>query len=126
VIAKEYRPLFKETANQGTFAEYCILIDKRYSMQWFHAEIARQLEQGYKRLERGENVRLMIFMPPRHGKQLDHDTPIFTTVGWKRHGDLVIGDYVFSPSGKPIKVLSLSDESLQDCEIDFHDGTSIK
>jgi hypothetical protein len=95
-------------------------------MQWFHAEIARQLEQGYKRLERGENVRLMIFMPPRHGKQLDHDTPIFTTVGWKRHGDLVIGDYVFSPSGKPIKVLSLSDESLQDCEIDFHDGTSIK
>jgi hypothetical protein len=37
-------------------------------MQWFHAEIARQLEQGYERLLRGENVRLMIFMPPRHGK----------------------------------------------------------
>jgi predicted phage terminase large subunit-like protein len=61
-------PIYREAADNGTFGEYCILIDKHYSMQWFHAEIARQLEDGYRRLERGENVRLMIFMPPRHGK----------------------------------------------------------
>lgn len=60
--------IYREAAVNGTFGEYCILVDKHYSMQWFHAEIARQLEQGYKLLERGENVRLMIFMPPRHGK----------------------------------------------------------
>jgi hypothetical protein len=60
--------IYREAAVRGTFGEYCILVDKRYSMQWFHAEIARQLEQGYERLLRGENVRLMIFMPPRHGK----------------------------------------------------------
>lgn len=60
--------IYREAADNGTFGEYCILIDRHYSMQWFHAEIARQLEDGYRRLAQGENVRLMIFMPPRHGK----------------------------------------------------------
>lgn len=60
--------VWRDTAMYGTFAEYCVSIDKNYSMQWFHEHIANKLEQGYKALERGENVRLMIFMPPRHGK----------------------------------------------------------
>jgi hypothetical protein len=65
---EQIEAIYREAALHGSFGEYCILIDKHYSMQWFHAEIARQLEQGYRALERGENVRLMIFMPPRHGK----------------------------------------------------------
>lgn len=39
-----------------------------YELEWFHEEIANKLEDGYKRLVNGENVRMMIFMPPRHGK----------------------------------------------------------
>ena len=58
----------KEIATDGTFEEYCIAIDPRYRMEWFHAEIAEKLEQGYHRLVAGEDVRMMIFMPPRHGK----------------------------------------------------------
>jgi hypothetical protein len=60
--------ILKDVAQNGTFAEYCIAIDGRYQLEWFHAEIARKLEQGYKRLLAGEDVRMMIFMPPRHGK----------------------------------------------------------
>jgi phage terminase large subunit-like protein len=60
--------ILKEIANNGTFAEYCIAIDKSYQLEWFHNEIATKLEQGYRKLQKGEDVRLMIFMPPRHGK----------------------------------------------------------
>lgn len=50
------------------FLDYCIATDKRYDPQWFHREIARRLEEVYERVLRGESPRLMIFMPPRHGK----------------------------------------------------------
>lgn len=58
----------KEIAQRGSFAEYCIAVDPMYELEWFHEEIANKLEDGYKRLVNGENVRMMIFMPPRHGK----------------------------------------------------------
>lgn len=41
-----------------------------------------------------------------HYKDLSKKTATLTTCGWKDHGDLVPGDYVFSPSGKPVKVLA--------------------
>lgn len=93
--------LYRDAAENGTFGEYCILIDKRYSMQWFHEEIARQLQQGYEQLQRGENVRLMIFMPPRHGKS---DTATQKFPSW------VLGK---QPQW-PIMVSSYSDELATD------------
>lgn len=60
--------ILKEIAQNGSFAEYCIAIDPNYQLEWFHRIIARKLEDGYKRMLAGENVRLMFFMPPRHGK----------------------------------------------------------
>jgi hypothetical protein len=60
--------ILREIAENGSFAEYCIAIDPKYQLEWFHAEIAKELERGYQQLMAGEDVRLMIFMPPRHGK----------------------------------------------------------
>jgi hypothetical protein len=60
--------ILREAATNGTFAEYCIAVDDNYQLEWFHNQIAKKLESGYKRLMNGEDVRLMIFMPPRHGK----------------------------------------------------------
>ena len=48
-------------------------------------------------------------VPPGSMKALDVDTPILTTWGWKRHGDLVAGDFVFGPDGKPKKVLGVTE-----------------
>lgn len=60
--------ILNEIARNGTFAEYCIAIDKNYELEWFHDIIAEKLHRGYERLMAGEDVRMMIFMPPRHGK----------------------------------------------------------
>lgn len=70
-------------------------------MEWFHNEIARKLENGYKRLKNGEDVRIMIFMPPRHGKS-DMATQKFPS--W------ILGK---DPS-LPVMVASYSDELATD------------
>lgn len=44
--------------------DFCIATDKNYDPQWFQEEIAKALEA----VERGEIKRLIIEMPPRHGK----------------------------------------------------------
>jgi hypothetical protein len=52
---------------------------------------------------------LVINTPPQFGKAMHDMTPVLTTGGWKRHGDLVVGDYVYSHEGKPVKVLAVRD-----------------
>lgn len=93
--------IYREAALNGSFAEYCVLIDRHYELEWFHQEIARKLELGYRRLMAGEDVRMMIFMPPRHGKS-DMATQKFPS--W------VLGK---NPS-IPIMVSSYSDELATD------------
>lgn len=93
--------IFREAAENGSFAEYCILIDPRYQLEWFHAEICRKLEDGLKRLEKGENVRLMITMPPRHGKS-DTSTQKFPSYALGKHPEW------------PIMVSSYSDDLATD------------
>ena len=41
---------------------------KTYDAGWVHEHICNQLEKFVKRIENQESPRLMIFMPPRHGK----------------------------------------------------------
>jgi phage terminase large subunit-like protein len=47
---------------------YCCAVDHNYDPQWFHRIIALKLEDVYRRVLAGESPRLMITMPPRHGK----------------------------------------------------------
>ena len=49
-----------------------------------------------------------------------------TNIRWKRHGELVEGDFVFSPSGKPTKVIATSKSDFADIEVEFFDGSVIK
>lgn len=93
--------IYRDTAVNGSFAEYCVLVDNRYQMEWFHKHIAHRLEDGLKRLERGENVRLAIFMPPRHGKS-DQATQKFPSFALGKHPDW------------PIMTSSYSDELATD------------
>jgi len=48
---------------QNELIPFCGFV-KKYDASWLHREIARQLE----RVESGEVKRLMLFVPPRHGK----------------------------------------------------------
>jgi len=42
--------------------------NRHYQAGWVHKHICRQLERFVERVERKESPRMMIFMPPRHGK----------------------------------------------------------
>lgn len=69
---------------------------------------------------------LIIQAPPQHGKALQVDTPVLTTKGWKRHGDLQVGDYVFGEDGLPKRVEWNS--GVYKCEsqfVNFADGFSL-
>ena len=59
-------------------------------------------------------------------KALDDDTPMLTTEGWKRHGDIVPGDFVYGPDGKPKKVLGVTGSREVECfQVAFDGGVSI-
>lgn len=74
----------------------------------------------------GRVKRLMISVPPQHGKALAHDTPVLTISGWKNHGELEVGDVIFAPSGKPISVLGVTSEFEDEAyEVVFDDGSII-
>jgi phage terminase large subunit-like protein len=51
---------------------------------------------------------VMVFLPPGSGKALCLETPIPTPTGWKRMGDLRVGDQVFDEHGKPCNVTWVS------------------
>lgn len=44
-----------------------------------------------------------------HYKDICNMTEVATPSGWKHHGELAIGDEVFSPEGKPVKVLATTE-----------------
>jgi len=73
-----------------------------YKVNWHHRVVCKYLDKFVK----GEIKKLMIFLQPQSGKALSINELCFTTKGWKKHGDLKVGDYVFGQDGKPKKVLA--------------------
>ena len=57
-------------------------------------------------LEDGKLDELFIHMPPRVGKLISDDTPVFTSKGWKKHGDLKVGDLVVGLDGRYVSAFS--------------------
>lgn len=98
---EETEIILKDIAINGSFAEYCVAIDQNYQLEWFHEEIANRLQNGYKRLMAGEDVRIMFFMPPRHGKS-DMATQKFPSWVLGKHPEL------------PVMISSYSDELATD------------
>lgn len=106
----------------GHFSPFLVYSSAKYDAQWFHKLIADKCEA----LLRGEIKNLMVFIPPQHGKALPIETPILTTKGWKRHGDLSAGDYVFGEDGRPRRVIANTGAYLwRTMEIGFADGQRI-
>lgn len=67
-----------------------------------------------------------ISLPPGTGKLLADDTPVLTTEGWKKHGDLCVGDCVYGLDGKPKKVLRVFPKDVANCEVEFTNGEKIQ
>lgn len=58
----------------------------------------------------GQINRLLMNVSPGFMKALDSDTPVLTLDGWKRHGDLQPGDFVYGPDGQPKRVIACTPE----------------
>ena len=93
-----------------------------YQIGWVHNDIAMRLERFSQDVADRKSPRLMLLVPPRHGKLLAHDTLVPTPDGFRSHGDLQPGDFVFSPSGLPIEVLAVSPDDEANLEVTFYNG----
>ena len=89
------------------------------------AEFHRRYYARLTDFARGEIDRLMVFVPPQHGKQIADDQPVYTPDGIKRHGDLRVGDRVFGRDGRPVRVEWVSPKTRSQYVVTFSDGASI-
>lgn len=93
------------------FLAYCQYVDPRYETPAHVQLLAAKLQQVALYIASGGKKgigRLMIFMPPQHGKALALDTPIPTPDGWKRIDELKVGDAVFDENGNICEVVNIT------------------
>lgn len=69
---------------------------------------------------------LILSCPPQHGKLQADDTPVLTSEGWKRHGDLKVGDYVYNHKGEKVMVTYVHPKYFANREVTFTNGEKIK
>lgn len=109
--------------------EYCRYLEWNRPLQKKFYEprrrVLKPLVDDLQDLMDGELDFLGISLPPRVGKNLTKDTPVLTSRGWKRHGDLVVGDEVYAPDGKLVKVTHVFRTEPADVRITFTDGEQI-
>ena len=97
-----------------------------YLMGWAHEEICDALDLFLADVVNGLSPRLMITMPPRHGKLLADSTPVLTTEGWSTHGELKPGVKVFGLNGQPTEVIAVGPPDMATHEVVFTNGQRIK
>jgi len=68
LTTEEENSLLAERVARDDFRDFCVVTDVNYDPQWFHDQIAELLQSVYERVKNGESPRIMITMPPRHGK----------------------------------------------------------
>ena len=105
------------------FGDWLKEVTPTWNWDWRHLVFIRK---QLARVTAGLCKRMMLFVPPQHGKLISHDTPVLTPSGWTFHGDLLPGNYVFGRDGKPIKVLAISVDGVADHEVAFTDGAVIR
>lgn len=81
--------------------------------------------QDLQDLEDGLLEFLGISLPPRVGKLISDDTPVLTSKGWKKHGDLRVGDYVYDYDGFPVMVTHVFPKNYANKRVWFTDGSFI-
>lgn len=75
-----------------------------YDAQWFHKYVCKKLDE----FERGGIKKLMVLMPPQHGKALQLETDIPTPSGWVKVKNLKVGDTLFDENGNVCHVKAVS------------------
>ena len=69
---------------------------------------------------------LAVSLPPGVGKALANDTPVLTRNGWKKHGNLVVGDEVIGMDGEFKRIIAVHPKCQLDVLIEFTNGEKIQ
>lgn len=91
---------------RNNLIDFAIATDQTYQDTWFHEAIANILQSALQKVEQGEDVRIIIEAPPRHGKS-EISTKKFAAWALGKHPDW------------PVAVASYS----SDLAVDFGQGT---
>jgi hypothetical protein len=59
---------FLQQAGRKSFMNFCEIVKEGYNAEWFHEFIGNILEKSLHQIARGEKVRIIMTIPPRHGK----------------------------------------------------------
>ena len=63
---------------------------------------------------------------PGRGKRIDVDSRISTPSGWRRYGDISVGDKVIGSDGRPCSVTGVYNRGMAKAyKVKFNDGTSV-
>ena len=108
---------------------FCLYIERyRPRRERFYEPRRKQLKivvDAIQELEDDKLDELYLHEPPRTGKLLADDTPVFTSEGWKDHGDLKVGDKVIGSDGKFTKVTRVFPKDVADYKVTLTDGSEI-
>lgn len=103
---------------QADFLAFIAVVDPAYKFGVHLKRLGRLLMQ----IEQGDKDRIAVSMAPRFGKLLADDTPVWTPTGWRMHGELKVGDWVYHPSGQPVQVVAVSEPGPADMRVETTDG----
>lgn len=84
-----------------------------------------RITDAVQNLEEDKLDILFLHMPPRTGKLLADDTPIFTADGWKKHGNLVVGDRVIGSDGNYTEVVHVFEKNVANYRVTLSNGEEI-
>lgn len=115
--------LLRRRAARKELGAYICYATPGYVESQFSRTVCQALDKFIADMQKGIRPILILQAPPQHGKQMSDDTPVLTTGGWSTHGSLVAGDYVFSPSGKAIKVVATSEKTDSTHRVELTDGS---
>ncbi len=65
---EEQKELIATKAAKDNLIDFAIVTDKKYQANWHHEIIAEKLQNAYEKVKRGERARIILELPPRHGK----------------------------------------------------------
>lgn len=126
---KDFYDLNKKTYQYGAtehFEDYLIFLEwNREPKDKFYMprrKIMHKAVEQLQALEDNELDELFMQQPPRTGKLVENSTPVLTSNGWKKHGDLKVGDKVIGLDGKFKEVTYVFPKQYANMRVSFTDG----
>jgi ATP-dependent Clp protease ATP-binding subunit ClpA len=130
---KPEKPATKEESepkvNQSVFDSFCVNMTELATKNKFDPIIARddEIENVITILCRRNKSNPILVGPPGSGKAQPLNSLVLTKEGWKRMGDMQVGDLVVNPDGKLIKVTGIYPQGEKEIStIEFWDGRKAK